>query len=251
MKQQISETAKYAHAVNYAKQKISEGISAKRVVGELVALEKIRKSTATLIVEEARQYIGQAANDDIHISNLYEWIQECLDKDISHLKMVNDLVAKGISQDQAWDMLLDAISFNKSKNARLTKSQYLTEHATEIHRQIKSWRKQLLSPDSIRQKLECKYHLTPQEAKDLLDTISIHNKANESVEIQVSDQCYNKKPQHCVYILLATLLCACGSYFLLSGQVSQLLTFVSVAFGISFVTVKLLQKSYRRINYLK
>ncbi|OJJ18214.1 hypothetical protein BKI52_25670 [marine bacterium AO1-C] len=248
---QVSDTAKLARATNYAKQKITEGISQKRIVGELVALEKIRKVTATLIVQEAQQSLGSSTPENLHVNSLYEWIQECLNKDVSHLEVVDDLVAKGINQEQAWDMLLDAISFQKSQNAKLTKAQYFTEHATEINQQIKSWRKQLLSPESICQKLQYHYQLTPEEACNLLDTISIYNKANEPVEIQVSDQCHNRKPQQCVYILTITILCACAAYFFLQGSLSNTLTLVSVGFGIGFIVFKLLQRSYQRIKYLK
>jgi len=248
---QVSDTAKFARATNYAKQKIIEGISQKRIIGELVALEKIRKATATLIVQEAQQSLGSYSSESLHVDSLYEWIQECLDKNVSHLKVVDDLVGKGINQEQAWDMLLDAISFQKSKKARLTKSQYFTAHATEINDQIKCWRKQLLSPESIRQKLQYHYQLTPEEAHNLLDTISIYTKANQPVEIQVSEQCYNRKPQQCIYILAIIALCVCSASFFLQDRVGQVLTFMSVAFGVGFITFKLLRRSYQRIRYLK
>lgn len=248
---QVSDTAKLARATNYAKQKIIEGVSQKRIIGELVALEKIRKVTATLIVQEAQQSLGHSSSESLHVDSLYEWIQECLDQDVDHLKVVDALVNKGISQEQAWDMLLDAISFQKSKKARLTKSQYFTEHATEINDQIKRWRKQLHSPQNIRQKLQSHYQLTPEEAHNLLETISIYNKANQSVEIQVSDQCYNKRPQQCIYVLTITVLCACGAYFLLQDSISRVFTFMSIAFGVGFIAIKLLKRSYHRIRYLK
>ncbi len=250
---QVSDKAKLTRATNYAKQKITEGVSQKRIIGELVALEKIRKAAATLIVQEAQQSLGQSNSENLPVNSLYEWIQECLDQNISHLEVVDRLVVKGINQEQAWDMLLDTISFQTSKNAKFTKSQYFSEHATEINQQIKSWRKQLLSPESIRQKLQYHYQLTPEEASHLLETISIYNKANEAVEIQVSDQCDHRKSksQQCIYIMATTVLCACGSYFLLQGKVSHTLTFASVAFGVGFLTFKLLQRSYQRIKYLK
>lgn len=246
------DNSKHIRVTNYARQKIKEGVSEKRIVGELVALENIRKKVATQIVQDAKSYVRTLSSEHgTQFDNLYEWIQDWLDKGISHLEIIDNLKTKGIDHTQAWDMLLESVSFKKSKNARLTKAQYLTGHTNDIHHHIQLWRKQLLSPESIQQKLQYHYQLTPQEAQDVFQTIDLHKKANQEVGIQVSEKKLKNKPKQCLVILLMALTCATVSFISLPKGLSQTLGITFLSFGAVFILYKLAYRSYQRINYIK
>lgn len=248
---QVLDTAKHMRAINYVKQKIAEGISDKRIVGELVALEKIRKTTAIDIVQQVRITIGNISPKNAQLANLYEWIQDWLDKGISHYQIVDNLVTKGVEYQQAWDMLLDSISFQKEKNEKLNKAQSLADQSAEIYRQIQIWRKQLLSADAILKKLQYRYNLSTQEAQELVRTISLHKKANQKVEIQISDRCTKKNYKRCLLFLLTTLFLAFISYAFFSGIISQILTYSILTIGIGMFIYKLVSRTYHSIEYIQ
>ncbi|EAY29796.1 hypothetical protein [Microscilla marina] len=247
---QLTNSPLHARATNYAMHKITEGSRETRIVGELIALENIRKTTANEIVQHAKTLLA-APEEPPELLSLYEWIQDWLENGQSHHQIIEQLRAKGVEKTQAEEILQQAIYFQDSKNEQVNKVKNIAAHSSQIHRQVQIWRKQLMSPHTIQQKLQKKYNLNAQEAQSIFFSAALHNKAQQQVEIQVSDHCPQNNQTKCLLMLSFIILCALGCHWFLEGVTGQVLTTVFSLAVVALITYRFTRRHYRQSSYIE
>lgn len=247
---QLIDSSQHARATNYAKHKMTEGVSDTRIIGELVALENLRKSTAIEITQQAKRLL-EPVSPHTEVLNLYEWIQDWLVKGLSHHQITHRLKTKGIDETQARELLQKTIDFQISENEKTSKAKNISVHSPEIYRQIQVWRKQLMSPYVIKQKLQQHYDLNKDEAQGLLCTALLHKKAQQTIEIEVRHKHPPNNWLQCFSILSLLLLCTLGAYSFTSGVTSRMLIALCLLGIAGFIAYKLTRRSHNKVSYLK
>lgn len=246
---QLIDSPLHTKAINYALHKITEGVSETRIVGELIALENIRKTTANEIVQKAKILFATTETKSTFFG-LYEWIQEWLESGKSAAQIIEQLTAKGIEHEQAQEIFEQAISFQNSKKAQINKVRNISANSSQIHRQVQNWRKQLISSQTIQQKLQKEYNLTSQEAQSMFFSASLHNKAQQQVQLKISDHCPADKRLQCMLTFCLIVLSAIGTYFLLEGITGQVLTIVFSTMAVALVVRRFTRRNYQQTSYI-
>jgi SOS response regulatory protein OraA/RecX len=247
---QLIDSPLHTRATNYALHKITEGVSETRIIGELIALENIRRTTANEIVQKAKTLFATTETKSAFFG-LYEWIQEWSESGKSTTEIIEQLTAKGIERAQAQEVLEQAMSFQNSKKAQINKVKTISANSSQIHRQVQNWRKQLISPQTIQQKLQKEYNLTPEEAQSMFFSASLHNKAQQQVQLKISDHCPEDKRWQCMLTFCLIILSAISSYLLLEGITGQILTAIFSTMAVVFVIRRFTRRNYQQTSYIR